>query len=97
MIRAMVPLRIRVAAVLLSLFGAALFAYTVIMSVPLVLKPDPMFGVEMIVSALLLAAAGGAVGTSVGLSRSAAWARPIAIGVSLLLILVAGARLTLPD
>lgn len=89
--RAMIPIRIRAAAVLLGLFGVALFAYTVIMTVPLVLEPDPMFGLEIMVSAVLLIAAGGAFGVGVGLTRSAAWARPIAIGVALLLILIAGA------
>jgi hypothetical protein len=86
---AMVPLRIRAAAALLGLFGIGLLAYTVILTVPLVTNPDPMAGLEYIVSAILVVGALAAIGAGVGLFRSAAWARPLAIGVALLLIVVA--------
>jgi hypothetical protein len=89
MVPAMVPLRIRAAAVLLGLFGIGLIAYTVILTVPLLANPDPMIGMELIVSACLLLGALGAVGAGLGLIRSAAWARPLAIGVAILLIMVA--------
>ncbi len=85
------PIRIRVAAVLLGLIGIALFIYTLSMTISLVLHPDPMFGLEIIVSAMLLVAAGGAIGLGIGLARPAAWGRPIAIGAAVLLILIAGA------
>ncbi|MGZ8475348.1 MAG: hypothetical protein ACXWWQ_03865 [Candidatus Limnocylindria bacterium] len=87
------PIAVRAAAVLLGVLGLAVFVYTVSMTVPLVLEPDPMFGLEMVVSAVLLVAAGGAVVVGVGLTRCAAWARPAAIGVALLLLSIAG---TLP-
>jgi hypothetical protein len=87
----MIPLRLRVAAALLALFGVGLLVYTAIITVPLVLHPDPMLGLEIIVSAMLVVAAGLAIGTAVGISRAAAWARPVATGVALLLILVSGA------
>jgi hypothetical protein len=51
---AMVPLRIRAAAVLLGLFGFGLIAYTVILTVPLLASPDPMVGLELIISAILV-------------------------------------------
>jgi hypothetical protein len=86
-----VPVRIRAAAALLALFGIGLFAYTVILTVPLLGNPDPMIGLELIVSAILVVGALGAVGGGVGLIRSAAWARPLAIGVAVLLIIVAAA------
>jgi hypothetical protein len=86
-----VPVRIRAAAALLALFGIGLFAYTVILTVPLLGNPDPMIGLELIVSAILVVGALGAVGAGVGLIRSAAWARPLAIGVAVLLIIVAAA------
>jgi hypothetical protein len=86
-----VPLRIRSAAVLLGLFGIGLIVYTVILTVPLLANPDPMVGLELIVSAILLLGALGALGAGVGLIRSAAWARPVAIGVALLLIIVSAA------
>jgi hypothetical protein len=86
---AMVPLRFRAAAVLLGLFGIGLIAYTVILTAPLLGNPDPMIGLELIVSAILLVGALGAIGAGVGLIRSAVWARPLAIGVAILLILVA--------
>jgi hypothetical protein len=84
-----VPLRIRAAALLLALFGVGLLAYTVILTIPLLADPDPMVGLELIVSAVLAVAAVGAVAAGVGLIRSAAWARPIAIAVAILLIAVA--------
>jgi hypothetical protein len=84
-----VPLRIRAAALLLGLFGIGLIVYTVILTVPLLGNPDPMVGLELIVSAILLLGALGALGAGVGLIRSAAWARPIAIAVAILLIAVA--------
>jgi hypothetical protein len=87
----MAPLRIRAAAVLLSLFGIGLIAYTVILTAPLLGSPDPMIGMELIVSAILVVGAVGAVGAGVGLIRSAVWARPLAISVALLLIIVAAA------
>ena len=87
----MVPLRVRAAAVLLGLFGIGLIAYTVILTVPLLADPDPMAGLEFIISAILLVGALGAIGAGVGLIRSAAWARPLAIGVAVLLIAVASA------
>ena len=83
----MVPPRIRIAAALLGLFGIGLFVYTVISTVPLLANPDPMFGLELIVSAVLVLGALGAIGAGVGLIRSATWARPLAIGVALLLII----------
>jgi hypothetical protein len=86
---AMIRLRIRAAAVLLGLFGIGLFAYTVILTAPLLANPDPMAGLELMVSAILVVGAVGAVGAGVGLIRSAAWARPLAISVALLLIIVA--------
>jgi hypothetical protein len=85
----MVPLRIRAAAALLGLFGIGLFVYTVMLTIPLISDPDPMAGLEYIVSAILVLAAAGAVVGGVGLLRSSIWARPLAIGVALLLILVA--------
>jgi hypothetical protein len=87
----MVPPRIRAAAALLVLFGIGLFAYTMILTVPLLANPDPMAGLELIVSAILVVGALGAVGAGVGLIRSAAWARPLASSVALLLIIVAAA------
>jgi hypothetical protein len=86
-----VPLRIRSAAVLLGLFGVGLIVYTVVLTVPLLRNPDPMIGMELIVSAMLLVGALGALGAGVGLIRSAAWARPLAIGLALLLIIVSAA------
>jgi hypothetical protein len=91
MVVAMVPPRIRIAAVLLGLFGIGLIAYTVILTVPLLADPDPMAGLEFIVSAILVVGALGALAAGLGLLRSAAWARPLAIGVALLLIIVAAA------
>jgi len=88
---AMVPLRIRAAALLLGVFGIGLIAYTVILTAPLVANPDPMAGLELIVSAILVVGALGSLGAGVGLIRSAAWARPLAISVALLLIIVAAA------
>ena len=85
----MVPLRIRLAAALLGLFGIGLLIYTVMLTIPLISDPDPMAGLEYIVSAILVVGALGAVGAGVGLIRSAAWARPLAIGVAVLLIIVA--------
>ena len=85
----MVPPRIRVAAALLGLFGIGLLAYTVISTTPLLAHPDPMLGLELITSVILVLGALGAVGGGVGLVRSAAWARPLAIGVALLLIVFA--------
>ena len=87
----MVPLRIRAAALLLALFGIGLIVYTVILTAPLLANPDPMAGLEFIVSAILVVGALGALGAGVGLIRSAAWARPLAIGVAVLLIIVAAA------
>jgi hypothetical protein len=87
----MVPPRIRAAAALLALFGIGLIVYTVLLTVPLVADPDPMAGLEFIVSAILLVGALGAVGAGVGLMRSAAWARPLAIGVALLMTIGAAA------
>ena len=87
----MVPLRIRGAAVLLGLFGIGLIVYTVILTLPLLANPDPMAGLEFIVSAILVLGALGAIGAGVALIRSAAWARPLAICVALLLIIVAAA------
>jgi hypothetical protein len=87
----MVPLRIRAAAVLLGLFGIGLIVYTVILTVPLLADPDPMAGLEFIISAILLVGALGAIGAGVGLIRSAAWARSLAIGVAVLLIAIAAA------
>jgi len=92
----MVPLRIRAAAALLGLFGLALLGYTVMLTVPLLAHPDPMVGLELMVSAILVLGAIGAVGAGLGLMRSATWARPLAMGVALLLIIVAGA-LILPN
>jgi hypothetical protein len=91
MVVAMVPPRIRAAAALLGLFGIGLIVYTVILTVPLLGDPDPMVGLELIVSAILVVCALGALGAGLGLIRSAAWARPLAIGVALLLIIVAAA------
>lgn len=87
----MVPLRIRAAGVLLGLFGIALIVYTVILTAPLVANPDPMAGLEFIVSGILVVGALGAIGAGVGLIRSAAWARPLAIGVAVLMIIAAAA------
>jgi hypothetical protein len=87
----MVPPRIRAAAALLDLFGIGLIVYTVILTVPLLADPDPMAGLEFIVSAILVVGAVCAVSAGVGLIRQAAWARPLAIGVALLLIAVAAA------
>ena len=87
----MVPVRIRIGAALLALFGIGLLAYTVILTVPLLGNPDPMVGLELIVSAILVVGALSAVGAGVGLIRSAGWARPLAISVALLLIIVAAA------
>jgi hypothetical protein len=50
----MVPPRIRAAAVLLGLFGIGLIAYTVMLTAPLLGNPDPMIGLELIVSAILV-------------------------------------------
>jgi len=86
-----VPVRIRIGAALLALFGIGLLAYTVILTVPLLGNPDPMVGLELIVSAILVVGALSAVGAGVGLIRSAGWARPLAISVALLLIIVAAA------
>jgi len=87
----MVPPRIRAAAVLMGLFGIGLIAYTVILTEPLLANPDPMIGLELIVSAVLLIGAMGAVGAGLGLIRSASWARPLAISVALLMIIGAAA------
>jgi len=87
----MVPIRIRTAAVLLGLFGIGLIVYTVILTVPLLANPDPMIGLELIVSAILVVGALGAVGAGLGLIRAAAWARPLAISVALLMVVVAAA------
>ena len=87
----MVPLRIRAAAVLLGLFGIGLLVYTVMLTIPLISDPDPMAGLEYIVSAILIVGALGAIGAGVGLIRAATWARPLAIGVALLLIVFAAA------
>ena len=87
----MVPPRIRAAAALLGLFGVGLIAYTVILTAPLLANPDPMAGLEFIVSAILVVGALGAIGAGVGPIRPSAWARPLAIGVALLLIIVAAA------
>jgi hypothetical protein len=86
---AMVPLRIRAAAALLGLFGLGLIAYTMILTAPLLGNPDPMVGLELIISAILVLGAVGAIVGGVGLIRSAVWARPLAISVALLLIVVA--------
>jgi hypothetical protein len=86
---AMIPLRIRFAAALLVLFGITVLAWTVLLTVPLVANPDPMLGLELMVSATLSVGAVGAIGAGVGLIRSAAWGRPAAIGVAVLLIVVA--------
>ena len=85
----MVPLRIRGAALLLGLLGIGLLIYTVILTIPLISDPDPMVGLELIVSAILVLGAVGAIVGGVGLYRSASWGRLLAIGVALLLILVA--------
>ncbi|MEX0626746.1 MAG: hypothetical protein WD402_09380 [Chloroflexota bacterium] len=85
----MVPLRIRAAALLLGLFGIGLFIYTVMLTIPLISDPDPMLGLELIVSAILVLGAFGAIVGAIGLFRSSSWARSLAIGVALLLILVA--------
>jgi hypothetical protein len=87
----MIPPRIRAAAALLGLFGIGLIVYTVILTAPLLDNPDPMIALELIVSAILVVGALGALGAGVGLIRAAAWARPLAIGVALLLIIVAAA------
>jgi hypothetical protein len=50
-----------------------------------------MFGMELIVSAILVVGALAAVGGGIGLIRSATWARPLAIGLALLLIIGAAA------
>lgn len=81
----------RAAAALLGLFGVVLALYTVNLTARLVARPDPMFGLEMTVSAILLTIAGVAIGAGIGLIRAANWARPTAIGLALVLILVAGA------
>jgi hypothetical protein len=60
--------------------------YTVVMTVPLVVNPDPMLVLELMVSAILAIGASGALVTGVGLFRSEAWARPTAIGVAVLMI-----------
>ena len=86
---AMVPLRIRIAAALLGLLGIGLFIYTVILTIPLISDPDPMLGLELIVSAILVLGAVGAIVGGLGLMRAAGWARGLAIGVALLLIIVA--------
>jgi hypothetical protein len=70
---AMVPPRFRAAAVLLGLFGIGLIVYTVILTLPLLTDPDPMAGLEFIVSAILVVAALAAIGAGVGLLRSAGW------------------------
>jgi hypothetical protein len=74
---------------LLALFGVGLLAYTVVLTIPLLANPDPMLGLELIVSAVLGVGAVAAVVAAVGLIRSAAWARATAIGVAILLIAVA--------
>jgi len=84
----MVPIRIRGAAALLGLLGVGLFIYTVILTIPLITDPDPMLGLELIVSAILVLGAVGAIVGGLGLVRSASWARALAIGVAVLLILV---------
>jgi hypothetical protein len=48
-----------------------------------------MVGLELIISAILVLGAVGAIVGGIGLIRSSSWARPLAIGVALLLILVA--------
>lgn len=85
----MVPPRIRAAAGLLGLLGIGLFIYTAAVTVPLISDPDPMLGLELILSAILVLGAIGAIVGGLGLIRSASWARPLAIAVALLLILVA--------
>jgi len=75
----------------MGLFGIGLIAYTVILTEPLLANPDPMIGLELIVSAVLLIGAMGAVGAGLGLIRSASWARPLAISVALLMIIGAAA------
>jgi hypothetical protein len=85
----MLPSRIRAAAVLLGLFGIGLLIYTVKLTIPLISDPDPMAGLEYIVSAILVIGALGAVWAGVGLFQSAPCARPLAIGVAVLLILIA--------
>jgi hypothetical protein len=87
----MVPPRIRAAAVLLGLFGIGLLVYTVLLTIPLLSDPDPMVGLELIMSAILVLGAVGAIVGGIGLYRSSSWARPLAIGVALLLIIVAAA------
>jgi hypothetical protein len=88
---AMVPPRIRAAAGLLGLIGIGLFVYTVMLTIPLISNPDPMVGLELIMSAILVLGAVGAIVGGIGLYRSSSWARPLAIGVALLLIIVAAA------
>ena len=85
----MIPIRIRLAAALLVLLGIGVLAYTVLLTVPLLANPDPMLGLELIISAILVIGALGAVAAGLGLIRSAAWARPTAIGVAIILIGVA--------
>jgi hypothetical protein len=91
MVGAMIPLRLRAAAVLLVVLGLGLIVYTLILTAPLLAKPDPMIGMELIASAILLVGALGAIGAGVGLLRAATWARPLTIGVALLMIVGAGA------
>ena len=55
----MVPLRIRLAAALLGLFGIGLLIYTVMLTIPLISDPDPMACLEYIVSAILVVGALG--------------------------------------
>jgi hypothetical protein len=87
MVFAMVPLRMLAAAALLGLFGIGLCVYTVLLTIPLISNPDPMVGLELIVSAILVVGAVVAFGAAAGLIRSAAWARPLAIGVALVMII----------
>jgi hypothetical protein len=84
-----VPLRIRVAGAVLGLGGIGLLVYTVLLTIPLIGDPDPMVGLELIVSAILLVGAVGAVVGGIGLVRTSRWARPLAMGVALLLVVVA--------
>jgi hypothetical protein len=91
MVVAMVPPRIRTAAALLGLFGIGLLVYTVLLTIPLIGDPDPMVEMELIVSAILVLGAAAAIVGGIGLYRSSSWARPLAIGVALLLIIGASA------
>ncbi|TFG86221.1 MAG: hypothetical protein E4H17_04355, partial [Gemmatimonadales bacterium] len=75
---------------LLGIGGVALVRYTVIMTVPLVTHPDPMFGLEMLVSGLLLASGIGAVAAALGLMKGAEWGRYVGLVVAVLLLLFSG-------